>query len=232
MQLETKPPHIIGLLTYSPDGATLAAATDNYRGQAGEEILILDAATGAVRTRLRAAGGAKTAGLAFSEDGKMLYSVAADNKLRLWDPEVGAPERTWPVLGQEARPIAFAAFTPDCELLITCAMFGQELVVSEVASGRHVRTIPVPDTLGNLLAISTDGRIVASACQPITNTDTSFDERIHLWEIATGRELRSFDASGDGTVSSLAFLPDGKTLVSGMDRGSSLIWDISNIPRP
>ena len=32
-----------------------------------------------------------------------------------------------------------------------------------------------------------------------------------------------------GTVRSLAFLPDGKRLVSGMEDGSALVWDLARV---
>ena len=124
--------------------------------------------------------------------------------------------------------VSHAAFSPICKFLVTCDMFGNELIVTDVAAGKHLHTLPVPDTLGNQFAISPDGRTLASACQPITDTDTRFDEHIHLWDLATGRKLHSLAASSDGTVASLTFL-DEQTLASGMDRGTALIWDVSDI---
>jgi WD40 repeat protein len=45
-------------------------------------------------------------------------------------------------------------------------------------------------------------------------------------ETATGREVRKIDGF-KGTVKSLAFMPDGKRLVSGMNDSSALIWDLT-----
>ena len=226
---------VIGALAYSQDGRKIAAATNNNRpyGQpapADEAVLIVDAKTGNTLKRL---GGQKgnIAAVAFAVDGKTLFAVHTDTTLRHWDIESGKAVRASKISGHERGDISRVAFSANRETLVTCAMFGKSLVITDVASAKHVRTITVPNTLGNRLAISPDGKILASACQPIVCTDTKFDERIHIWDLATGRELLALDAATDGTVASLAFLPDGKTLVSGMDRGTALLWDISDVQK-
>jgi len=225
---------VIGALAYSQDGRTIAAATNNtpfgQLDEADEAILIIDAKTGNTLTRLSGQKG-NFAAVAFAADGKTLFAVHTDAMLRHWDIESGKVVRVSKITGHERDYISHVAFSANRETLVTCETFGKSLVITDVASAKHVRTITVPNTLGNLLAISPDGRILASACQPIMRTDTEFDERIHVWDLATGRELLALDAATDGTVASLAFLPDGRTLVSGMDRGTALLWDISEVQK-
>jgi hypothetical protein len=48
---------------------------------------------------------------------------------------------------------------------------------------------------------------------------------IYLWELAAGKVRCRLEAPG-GAVSSLAFAPDGKTLVSGLYDTTALIWDV------
>ena len=225
---------VIGVLTFSRDGRKIAAATNNTPfGQpdaADEAVLIIDAKTGNMLKRL---GGQKgnIAAVAFAADGQTLFAVHTDTTLRHWDIESGDVVRASKIAGHERGDIRHVASSADHETLVTCSMFGESLVITDLASAENVRTITVPNTLGNLLAISPDGKICASACQPIVCTDTKFDERIHLWDVATGQELLALDAATDGTVASLVFLPDGKTLVSGMDRGTALLWDISDVQK-
>jgi WD40 repeat protein len=45
-------------------------------------------------------------------------------------------------------------------------------------------------------------------------------------ELATGREVKKIEGFR-GIVRSLAFLPDGKRLVSGMEDSTALIWDLT-----
>jgi WD40 repeat protein len=53
--------------------------------------------------------------------------------------------------------------------------------------------------------------------------------RIRVMDTETGRELQQIEGFR-GTIRSLGFLSDGKRLVSGLDDGSALIWDLT--PKP
>src|SRR5262249_50232975 len=50
--------------------------------------------------------------------------------------------------------------------------------------------------------------------------------RVHLWDIRTGRKLGSLSGH-DGAIHCLAFLPDGRGLVSGGTDTTALLYDIS-----
>ena len=54
-------------------------------------------------------------------------------------------------------------------------------------------------------AFTPDGSILASG---------GFDQKVKLWNVATGKELRTFEGH-QGLVLSLSVSPDGHTLVSG-----------------
>ena len=65
------------------------------------------------------------------------------------------------------------------------------------------------------LAWSPDGQWVAAATQ---------DDTVHITELATGKEVRSFLAGA--AISGLAFSPDGKRLVLSRAGDPTSIWDI------
>ncbi len=51
---------------------------------------------------------------------------------------------------------------------------------------------------------------------------------IRIWEIATKREVLRLEPKSSA-VRSLAFTPDGKTLVSGMADTTVIVWDCSSL---
>jgi WD40 repeat protein len=65
------------------------------------------------------------------------------------------------------------------------------------------------------IAFSPDGKILASG---------SGDDTIKLWEVASGRELRTFHGHTD-VVNSVAFSPDGRILASGSNDDTIKLWD-------
>ncbi|MBI4633745.1 MAG: caspase family protein [Deltaproteobacteria bacterium] len=67
------------------------------------------------------------------------------------------------------------------------------------------------------VAFSPDGRYALSG---------SYDKTIKLWEVGTGREIRTFKGHSD-FVNSVAFGPDGRCLISGSKDGSIRLWEVS-----
>ncbi|NBO32634.1 MAG: WD40 repeat domain-containing protein, partial [Cyanobacteria bacterium WB6_1B_304] len=67
------------------------------------------------------------------------------------------------------------------------------------------------------VSFSPGGKIVASS---------SWDKRVKLWDVATGRELKTF-IGHQSPVRVVIFSPDGKTLASGSADRSVKLWDVS-----
>src|SRR5262249_24826515 len=66
------------------------------------------------------------------------------------------------------------------------------------------------------VAFSPDGKTLSSS---------GFDKTIKLWDVATGRQLRSFEGHSQ-RVFSVAFTRDGKTLVSADADHNIKVWDV------
>jgi WD40 repeat protein len=69
----------------------------------------------------------------------------------------------------------------------------------------------------NSIALSADGKTLASG---------SHDNTIKLWEVATGRELRTLTGHA-GAVNSVALSADGKTLASGNGDNTIKLWEVA-----
>jgi WD40 repeat protein len=115
------------------------------------------------------------------------------------------------------------AFSPDGRCLAS-ATKGHgpqgEIAVREVETGKN----PFRATGGACVAFSPDGRLLAAGGE---------GPAIHLWEVATRRELPSLEGHR-GPVRSLAFSPDGGRLASGSTDTTVLVWDVAEAlsPRP
>lgn len=131
------------------------------------------------------------------------------------------------------------AFSPDGKL-VAASSFGpgtppyegfkpgqeqarrEAICIWEMATGKEVLRIPIAGYA--VYKFSPDGRMLAAA-----------DEKaLRLWDTATGQELHrrprpeNFGGQRDvGFVQSLAFLPDGRALATGLADTTIIVWDLA-----
>lgn len=199
----------VAALAWSPDGKQLAAAG---RG----EVLLLDAASGAVRHRL-SAGRDRIAALAYSPRGDRLAAAASTagegHELRLWTIEDNTPASEGRLLTRHDDVIQAVAFSPDAKIVAT-AGYDRLIRLTEVGSGKELRVLRDHSDAVYSVAFSADGRLLASG---------GADRAVKVWDVASGARLYTLSESTDW-VYAVAFSPAGKELsAAGVDR-SLRVW--------
>src|SRR5260370_13837760 len=145
--------------------------------------------------------------------------------MRLEDLATGALLLTFPVLEGQTWPLAFS---PDGRLLASNnskysrirvgddpAATGNSLRLWEVATATEVLSLPIAGQYR--AAFSPNDRLLAMTAPP---------QDILIYDLAAGRELRRFK-DFDAEVTSLAFSPDGRRLLSGLADSTLLLWDLN-----
>jgi WD40 repeat protein len=158
--------------------------------------------------------------LLFSPDGRRAVGHEGTT-CTIWDVSTGTVVRSIDLL-REITPghdrwdaVWGAVFSADSRRLYVAADGGRFDEI-DAESGTIRRTWRAPEATAKALALSRDGRVLASGGP---------DRMIHLWDSETGAELVRWTAHTAG-VTALAFHPDGNALISGSADGALKVWDM------
>ncbi|VTR96182.1 wd-40 repeat protein : Uncultured bacterium genome assembly Metasoil_fosmids_resub OS=uncultured bacterium PE=4 SV=1: Sigma70_r2: Sigma70_r4_2: WD40: WD40: PQQ_2: WD40 [Gemmata massiliana] len=206
----------IAVLALSPDGRTLATSSDSHDG--GDHTMRLwEVATGKPYARAEAPD-KDILELAFSPNGRQVAS-REDGAIRLWDAANGKMIARWPSGG----PVAF---TPDGQTVVRGGW--DKVHFLDAASGKEVRHFAAHRNGIRCLVLDRAAKVIATSGN---------DERMYLWDFATGRLLHDLGAPQRTFVFRLALSPDGTTLAS-VQNGSIRLWDtatgklVRELPEP
>jgi WD40 repeat protein len=212
-------------LAFSLDGTLLAVARHD------DAIEIWDVTSGRNVVRISTEFVVGTRTMAFSADAKTLFAIGRQAEVRSWDlagvkrPGEFKAVNTKIERGEaNQRPwVSDAVFLPGGKHLVTSQ--NRHLVIWDLGTGDALWTIRTPGTdKGRTLGGSPDGRLLA-LCD-VNYGDDRGSNTIRVWNLDTGQQLASFEP-GDSRAASFAFSPDGARLVSGMDDGTALVWDLT-----
>jgi WD40 repeat protein/serine/threonine protein kinase len=201
------------VVAFSPDGRWLAAG-------GVVQVRVWDLSDGKEVCHFKARAGTAR-NLAFSPDSRWLAVTGLDTTTRVWEVATGQ-ER----MAVEA-PLHLAdfgiAFSPDGQRLALGTGGVKTVRICDPATGAEVRTLGGHPVGATCLAVSPDGRTVASG---------GVDRVVRLWDAKSLEPLRVFRGH-TATVQVVAFSPDGRLLASGDSEpdpargGEVRVWDMA-----
>jgi WD40 repeat protein len=201
-------------IEFSPSGTVV--------GTAGEDgtAIIWDADTGEALRSIRADAGELGAAfnLAFSPDGRLVAVTTLpgdEATIGVFDVETGRRIVAIPL----PFTVCGIAFTPDGGRLLGGDCFGDEPATGhlwDARTGRKVGTVGMEDGYVTNVAISPDGRRVATVGGAAPVAD--------VWDVETDRRVATM-AGHSSDVENVAFSPDGTLLATGSHDGTARLWD-------
>jgi WD40 repeat protein len=221
----------VGRGAFTPDGAKAVVLTLSFdRKQFPHRAAVWDVAAGRRLGGVEVPG-ASVADAALTPDGKTLVTAA------LREDEKGGPGELvvagWELAtgkkrGEYAEPGGFgrvfvAAAGDNATAVVTTPKGG--LAVIDVATGKKVRDVELGGRRASAApVVGPDGKTVAVALEPQYGPKPTAP--VLLVDVATGKVARTLEGA-TGVVTAVAFSPDGKTLVTGSNDTTALVWDLT-----
>jgi WD40 repeat protein len=159
--------------------------------------------------------------VAFRPDGKVLATADEGRAVRLWDAATGKELPPPAGHGWAGRCVAFS---PDGRLLALAGAPQDTLSLWDVATGTRLPRFGKDPRFGYTAAFCPDGKTLAVV---------GSDGILRLWDVATGRLLRTAGGLPDGVSRSggiypLAFSPDGRLVAAQSYHGEVLgLWEVA-----
>jgi WD40 repeat protein len=170
-------------------------------------------------------------GTAFSPDGKLIATWGMEHIIRLWDARTLKEVRR---LEGHKEWVLAAAFSGDGSRLLSGTWPSDdrgpearpsELKLWEVRTGKLLRTMNLPPGENvHGLAISADGRQALTCSQSRGPADL-----VEYWDLERGKPIIAFRGHL-GAVGDVAFLPDGRTAISGGFDSTIRLWRLPDPP--
>ena len=207
-------------VSLSPDGNTVAQCGPLVKialGNLETGAPIRDLHTGSMCTNVE-----------FSSDGKRVVCGTVDKECMVWNVASGKRICTF---DKHHAPITRVAFLPGGEEAVSNGQ-DKTLRIWNAETAAERLALAHPEVVWGL-AVSPDGQQIATGTGGPTE-GAPILQRVHqgkenvirLWDAIGGELVRELHGH-TGVVYSIAFSPDGRTLISGGWDGTILVWDVA-----
>ena len=203
--------HTVSALSFSPHNNIIAFCRN-------KEIHSKHLMTGTELFRLKVTHSSRSAKLIFSPDGQRLASLSESRHPQVW--EITTQRDITPPNIKRSGSIAFS---PDSSTLAAISKEGIYLWrLDNDREKKHSLIQGKLDGFRNEISFSSDGTILIGSGMDIWTTT------MKLWHVDTGTYLGDLMGHTE-FIESLVFSHDGKTLASGSQDGTVLLWDWDQI---
>ncbi len=169
--------------------------------------------------------------VAFSADGKRLFSTASDNTVRVWDVDKGQESFVLNRNAKESLPGHTgrhkAAFSANGKRVVAVPQDGI-VRLWNLDKGQDPIVLEDRVGVGRAPAISPDGKWVA--CAAVQGAVGKFQSVVLLWDFDKGQAPRVLNPPKD--VVATTFSPDGKRLACASWDGTVRLWDVEKRQDP
>jgi WD40 repeat protein len=154
--------------------------------------------------------------LNYGADGLVIVGVE-DDRLHLYDA-MGKDKGT---IGKAHNAKSCLALSPDGKLL---AVGNEEIRVYDLASGKEKVKLAGHGRVCQSLAFGPDGKTLLSAGEepPITTGELRYQFSLKLWDLSTGKEVRTLPHPAGWGIKQVAYSPDGKLAAT-----NTHVWNVT-----